>query len=150
MPQSNVAFIGLGVMGAPIAGHLSRAGHALTVFNRSAAKTERWCARHRGRAVVSSGEAAAAADFVFSCVGDDDDLRAVALSPGGAFAAMRPGSLFIDHSTTSAAVARELAEAARARELEFIDAPVSGGQAGAEQGILTIMCGGWRRGISTR
>ena len=143
-PKSSAAaaFVGLGVMGGPMAGHLAAAGHPLRVHNRTASKAQAWVERHGGGAFPSPGEAAAGAEFVFLCVGDDDDVRSVALGEGGALGGMSPGSLLIDHSTASAEVARELAEAARARGLGFLDAPVSGGQAGAEQGALTIMVGG--------
>ena len=140
--KAAAAFVGLGVMGAPMAGHLAAAGHPLRVHNRTASKAQAWVQRHGGGAFPSPGEAAAGAEFVFLCVGDDDDVRSVALGEGGALGGMSPGSLLIDHSTASAEVARELAEAARARGLGFLDAPVSGGQAGAEQGALTIMVGG--------
>ncbi len=137
-----VAFIGLGVMGFPMAGHLARAGHAVTVYNRTASTRERWLASHAGRGAPTPAAAAAGAEFVFSCVGNDDDLRAVTTGPGGAFEALRAGAVHVDHSTTSALVARELAAAARARGAGFIDAPVSGGQRGADRGTLTCMCGG--------
>ncbi len=138
----NVAFLGLGVMGAPMAGHLARAGHRVTVYNRTASKAQDWVRAHGGHAAPSPQEAAAQADFVFSCVGNDDDLRSITLGPSGAFAGMQPGAIFIDHTTTSAEVARELGLAARERGLWFVDAPVSGGQAGAQNGSLTVMCGG--------
>jgi len=137
-----LAFIGLGVMGFPMAGHLARAGHAVTVYNRTPATRERWLASHTGRAVSSPAAAADGADVVFSCVGNDDDLRAVTVGPGGSFEALRPGAVHVDHSTTSAVVARELAARARAQGAGFIDAPVSGGQSGAERGVLSCMCGG--------
>ena len=140
-PQ-DVAFLGLGVMGGPMAGHLAGAGHRVTVYNRSAAKAQAWQARHGGRTATTPREAAAGAAFVFSCVGNDDDLRSVVLGPDGAFAGMQPGAVFVDHTTASAAVARELHAVARERGLHFVDAPVSGGQAGAENGVLTVMCGG--------
>jgi len=138
----DVAFLGLGVMGGPMAGHLAGAGHRVTVYNRSAAKAQAWQARNGGRTATTPREAAAGAAFVFSCVGNDDDLRSVVLGPDGAFAGMQPGAIFVDHTTASAAVARELHAAARERGLHFVDAPVSGGQAGAENGVLTVMCGG--------
>ena len=144
-PQYTVAFIGLGVMGDPMAGHLVRAGHRVTVYNRTTSRAHDWVRRNGGAAAPTPREAAHAgggADIVFSCVGNDDDLRAVALGPDGAFAGMKPGAVMVDHSTTSADVARELAAAARERGLWFIDAPVSGGQAGAQNGVLTVMCGG--------
>lgn len=140
--MSRVAFIGLGVMGFPMAGHLARAGRAVTVYNRTVAKRERWLALHPGAGAATPATAAAGADFVFSCVGNDDDLRAVTLGPTGAFSGMKPGSIFVDHSTTSAAVARELSVAAAAQGIAFLDAPVSGGQAGAENGTLSCMLGG--------
>jgi 3-hydroxyisobutyrate dehydrogenase len=137
-----VSFLGLGVMGAPIARHLAAAGHVVTVYNRSPAKAVAWVAAHGGRAAPTPAAAASGAEVVLACVGADADLRAVTLGPDGAFAAMAPGSLFIDHTTVSAAIARELAEAGAASSLLVVDAPVSGGQAGAENGALTIMCGG--------
>ena len=140
-PQA-VAFLGLGVMGGPMAGHLRKAGHAVTVYNRTAAKAQAWVAEHGGRAAATPREAAQGAAMVFACVGNDDDLRSVVLGDDGAFAGMAPGSVFVDHTTASAEVARELAQAARARGLWFVDAPVSGGQAGAVNGVLTVMCGG--------
>ena len=141
-PPRRVAFLGLGVMGHPMAGHLARAGHQVTVYNRTAARAAAWVGEHGGRAAATPREAAEGADIVFSCVGNDDDLRQVALGPDGAFHGMAPGALFVDHTTTSAEVARELAAAAQARGLAFIDAPVSGGNLGAINGVLTVMCGG--------
>lgn len=141
-PPHRVAFLGLGVMGYPMAGHLARAGHSVTVYNRSAAKASAWVAEYGGRSATTPAEAAAAAEFVFACVGNDDDLRAVTTGEHGAFAGMAPDAVFVDHTTASAEVARELAAAARARGLHFVDAPVSGGQAGAVNGTLTVMCGG--------
>jgi 3-hydroxyisobutyrate dehydrogenase len=141
--MANVAWLGLGVMGYPMAGHLKiRGGNDVRVYNRSPGKAERWCAEFAGHTAATPAEAARDCDAVFACVGNDDDVRAVTIGPGGAFETMRPGSLFIDHTTTSANVARELAEAARARGLFFLDCPVSGGQAGAESGALTVMAGG--------
>jgi 3-hydroxyisobutyrate dehydrogenase-like beta-hydroxyacid dehydrogenase len=137
-----VAFLGLGVMGYPMAGHLARAGHAATVYNRTAAKAAAWVAEYGGAAAATPREASAGADIVFACVGNDDDLRAVTLGADGAFAGMQPGAVFVDHTTASAEIARELHREARARGLHFIDAPVSGGQAGAVNGALTVMCGG--------
>jgi 3-hydroxyisobutyrate dehydrogenase/2-hydroxy-3-oxopropionate reductase len=137
-----VAFLGLGVMGYPMAGHLALAGHQVTVYNRSAAKAQAWCAEFKGASAATPREAAAGADTVFCCVGNDDDLRAVTLGADGAFAGMKPGAIFVDHTTASATVARELYAAAKATGLQFIDAPVSGGQAGAQNGALTVMCGG--------
>jgi 3-hydroxyisobutyrate dehydrogenase len=140
-PQT-VAFLGLGVMGHPMAGHLARAGHRVTVYNRTAAKAQAWVAEYGGRAVDSPRAAAAGASIVFCCVGNDDDLRSVVLGSDGAFAGMAPGAVFVDHTTASAAVARDLDAEARSRGLAFVDAPVSGGQAGAVNGVLTVMCGG--------
>ena len=141
-----VAFVGLGVMGYPMAGHLASAGHTVTVYNRTATKSEAWCAEFKGVATVKHAktprEAAQGADIVFCCVGNDDDLRSVVLGADGAFAGMQQGAVFVDHTTASAAVARELYGAARTLGLQFIDAPVSGGQAGAQNGQLTVMCGG--------
>ena len=140
-PRS-VAFIGLGTMGAPMAAHLVRAGHHVTVYNRTPAKAEAWVAEHGGQWAPTPEAAAAAADMVFACVGNDEDLRSVTIGEQGAFKAMRPGSLFVDHTTTSAEVARELAVSARDQGLGFVDAPVSGGNLGAINGVLTVMCGG--------
>ena len=138
-----VAFLGLGVMGYPMAGHLARAGHQVTVYNRSAAKAQAWLAECPGHASAPTPrEAAAGADIVFACVGNDDDLRSIVLGPDGAFAGMKPGAVFVDHTTASASVARELGSEAQKRGLQFMDAPVSGGQAGAVNGMLTVMCGG--------
>lgn len=137
-----ISFLGLGVMGAPMARHLAKTGHDVTVYNRTAAKAAAWVAAHGGRSAMTPAEAAAGAEVVIACVGADADLRAVTLGPEGAFAAMAPSTLFIDHTTVSAAIARELAEVGAARQLQVLDAPVSGGQAGAENGALTIMCGG--------
>ncbi|MBS0594533.1 MAG: NAD(P)-dependent oxidoreductase [Proteobacteria bacterium] len=137
-----VAFIGLGVMGHPMAGHLARAGHRVTVHNRSAAKAAAWAAEYGGTAAATPAQAAAGADLVFACVGNDDDLRAVTVGEHGAFGGMKAGAVFADHTTASATLARELHAAARARGLHFVDAPVSGGQAGAQGGVLTVMCGG--------
>ena len=138
--MSKITFIGLGVMGYPMAGHLAAAGHAVTVYNRTAAKAAAWVAEHRGASAATPAQAAAGADVVFTCVGNDDDLRSVTLGPDGAIAAMAPGALFVDHTTVSARIARELA--AERDDLLVLDAPVSGGQAGAVNGALTIMCGG--------
>lgn len=141
--MAKVAFIGLGVMGHPMAGHLkAKGGHELTVYNRTAAKAAQWVEQHGGRAAATPAEAADGQDFVFSCVGNDDDLRSVTTGAQGAFAAMKKGAIFIDNTTASAEVARELGAAAQAGGFGFIDAPVSGGQAGAENGVLTVMCGG--------
>jgi 3-hydroxyisobutyrate dehydrogenase-like beta-hydroxyacid dehydrogenase len=142
LPPRRVAFLGLGVMGHPMAGHLARAGHRVTVYNRTAAKVQAWVADYAGASAATPRAAVAGADFVFSCVGNDDDLRAVTVGAEGAFAGMQPGAVFVDHTTASAAVARELHATARGLGLHFIDAPVSGGQAGAVNGALTIMCGG--------
>ena len=136
------AFIGLGVMGHPMAGHLARAGHQVTVYNRTAAKAQAWVGEYGGASAATPAAAAREAEFVFACVGNDDDLRAVTLGENGAFATLAAGSVFVDHTTASAEVARELHAAARARGLHFVDAPVSGGQAGAVNGALTVMCGG--------
>lgn len=137
-----VAFIGLGNMGYPMAAHLARAGHRVTVFNRSEDKSRRWCAEFGGSAAPSAREAAAGCDFVFACVGNDDDLFGVTTGEAGAFQAMKPGAVFVDHTTASAEAARRLAQQASARGLHFLDAPVSGGQLGAQRGVLTVMCGG--------
>ncbi|MBK8085362.1 MAG: NAD(P)-dependent oxidoreductase [Devosia sp.] len=136
------AFLGLGVMGSPMARHLKARGHEVTVYNRTAAKAEAWVAAHGGRSAPTPQAAAEGQDIVFCCVGNDADLRAVALGSEGAFAAMGRGTLFVDHTTASAEVARELSAAARAAGFDFLDAPVSGGQAGAENGQLTVMVGG--------
>jgi len=142
IPSRRAAFLGLGVMGHPMAGHLARAGHQVSVYNRTATKAEAWAKEHGGSHAATPAQAARGAEFVFACVGNDDDLRSVVLGDDGAFAGMAPGAVFVDHTTASAAVARELHAAARARGLHFIDAPVSGGQAGAVNGALTVMCGG--------
>ena len=140
--MADVAFLGLGVMGYPMAGHLAARGRRVTVYNRTADKALKWVAQHGGAAAPTPREAAQGKDFVFACVGNDDDLRQVALGDDGAFAGMKKGAIFVDHTTASADVARELEAQARAMGLAFIDAPVSGGQAGAENGQLTVMCGG--------
>lgn len=140
--MAETAFLGLGVMGFPMAGHLAKAGHRVTVYNRSPAKAQAWTERHGGSLAATPREAAAGAEFVMACVGNDDDLRQVCLGPDGAFAGMAPGAIFVDHTTVSAEVTRELADKARAAGLGYVDAPVSGGQAGAENGQLSIMCGG--------
>ncbi|MFG0382433.1 NAD(P)-dependent oxidoreductase [Pseudomonas sp. zbq_18] len=140
--MAKVTFIGLGVMGYPMAGHLVRNGHEVCVYNRSAEKAERWCAEHGGRSAPTPREAALDSEFVMVCVGNDNDLRSVVLGADGALAGMAPGSVLVDHTTASADVARELAVQAAERELGFLDAPVSGGQAGAENGVLTVMVGG--------
>jgi 3-hydroxyisobutyrate dehydrogenase len=141
--MAKVAFLGLGVMGYPMAGHLkNKGGHDVTVYNRTTAKAEKWVAEHGGRLGRTPAEAVRDCDFVFVCVGNDDDLRQVTLGPDGALAAMKKGAILVDHTTASAEVARELDLAAKALGLGFVDAPVSGGQAGAENGVLTVMCGG--------
>jgi 3-hydroxyisobutyrate dehydrogenase len=141
--MAKVAFLGLGVMGYPMAGHLkNKGGHDVTVYNRTAEKAAKWVGEHGGASAATPGEAAADKDFVFCCVGNDDDLRAVTLGRDGAFAAMKTGAVFIDNTTASAEVARDLAEAAEKAGFGFLDAPVSGGQAGAENGVLTVMAGG--------
>ncbi|MDH3240478.1 MAG: NAD(P)-dependent oxidoreductase, partial [Alphaproteobacteria bacterium] len=140
--QTKLAFIGLGVMGAPMAGHLAAAGHDVTVYNRTGEKARAWVDAHGGRAAASPAAAAEGATVVMACVGNDDDVRAVTLGPSGAFAGMAPGAVFVDHTTASADLARELAAAADKGGFGFLDAPVSGGQAGAENGQLTIMVGG--------
>ena len=142
VPSRRVAFLGLGVMGFPMAGHLARAGHHVTVYNRNPAKAAAWQAQYRGERAETPAAAAAGAEFVFACVGNDDDLRSVVLGCRGAFAGMSAGAVFVDHTTASAAVARELHADAVEHGLQFVDAPVSGGQAGAENGVLTVMCGG--------
>ncbi|MGR4872376.1 NAD(P)-dependent oxidoreductase [Variovorax sp. LARHSF232] len=147
-PARHATFLGLGVMGYPMAGHLALAGHHVAVYNRTAAKSAAWlqefAAQTRAdlRHAPTPREAAAGADIVFCCVGNDDDLRSVVLGADGAFAGMKPGAIFVDHTTASADVARELSAIASERGLQFIDAPVSGGQAGAQNGVLTVMCGG--------
>ncbi len=140
--MARVAFIGLGVMGYPMAGHLATAGHAVTVYNRTAKRADEWVGRHGGTAAPTPAAAADGAEFVLACVGNDNDLRSVTTGPDGAFSALGRDAVFVDHTTASAIVARELAEAAAAAGAHFIDAPVSGGQAGAENGHLTVMCGG--------
>ncbi len=140
--MASVAFLGLGVMGYPMAGHLKAAGHDVTVYNRTTAKAEAWVAQHGGKFGKTPADAAKGADFVLSCVGNDDDLRAVTTGKDGAFAVMGAGTVYVDHTTVSAAVTRELFKAANDRQISFVDAPVSGGQAGAENGKLSIMCGG--------
>ena len=145
-PPRKVAFLGLGVMGAPMAAHLARAGHAVTVYNRTTARAQAWCTQHASTGTVRHAPtprlAAQGAALVLCCVGNDADLRSVALGADGAFAGMEPGAIFVDHTTASAEVARELHGAARTLGLQFVDAPVSGGQAGAENGQLTVLCGG--------
>jgi len=141
-PPRRVAFLGLGVMGHPMAGHLARAGHQVTVFNRTAAKAEAWVREYGGTARATPREAASGAELVFACVGNDADLRSVSLGDDGAFEGMAPGAVFVDHTTASAEIARTLHAEAGRRALHFVDAPVSGGQAGAVNGALTVMCGG--------
>jgi len=138
----NLAFLGLGVMGFPMAGYLARAGHSVTVYNRTAGKAKDWVEQYGGRAVATPAEAARGADFVFACVGNDDDLRAVTTGSDGAFTTMAQNAVFVDHTTTSAAVARDLYDHVQTNGFHFVDAPISGGQAGAENGTLTVMIGG--------
>ncbi len=140
--MAKVSFLGLGVMGYPMARHLKTKGHEVTVYNRTFAKAEKWVSEHGGKAARIPAEAARGQEIVFACVGNDDDLRSVTLGAEGAFAGMAAGAVFVDHTTASANVARELHAAAKAKGVGFIDAPVSGGQAGAENGVLTVMCGG--------
>ena len=140
--MAKVAFLGLGVMGYPMAGHLKAAGHDVTVYNRTTAKSEKWAEQHGGSYATTPREAAKGADFVMACVGNDDDLRSVTLGDDGAFVGMSAGAIFVDHTTVSAKVTDELYAAAKAMGLSFVDAPISGGQAGAENGVLSIMCGG--------
>ena len=142
VPSRTVAFLGLGVMGYPMAGHLAAAGHQVTVYNRTAAKSAEWVKTHGGASAATPAAAASGAEIVFACVGNDDDLRSITVGADGAFAGMKRGAIFVDHTTASAAVARELAEAAAARGIGFVDAPVSGGNLGATNGTLTVMCGG--------
>ena len=151
VPSRKVAFLGLGVMGYPMAGHLARAGHSVTVYNRTAAKAAQWVAEYGGASAATPAAAAAGADIVFACVGNDDDLRSVVVGDGisGAFAGMKAGAIFVDHTTASADIARELAALAASKGLGFIDAPVSGGQAGAVNGMLTVMCGGTQATFDT-
>ncbi|MEM1285935.1 MAG: NAD(P)-dependent oxidoreductase [Pseudomonadota bacterium] len=140
--MARLAFLGMGVMGAPMAGHLVKAGHEVRVYNRTTAKSEAWAAEHGGSVGVTPREAAEGAEIVFACVGNDDDLRSVVLGEDGALAGMSDGTLFVDHTTVSAIVTRELAAEAKTKNIGYVDAPVSGGQAGAENGQLAIMCGG--------
>lgn len=140
--MAKVAFLGLGVMGYPMARHLKAKGHEVTVYNRTAAKAEQWASENGGTVARTPREAAEGQEIVFACVGNDDDLRQVTLGPDGAFQGMAKGAIFVDHTTASAEVARELYAAAREKGFAFVDAPVSGGQAGAENGVLTVMCGG--------
>jgi 3-hydroxyisobutyrate dehydrogenase len=141
--MAKVAFLGLGVMGYPMAGHLkTKGGHEVTVYNRTSAKADAWMAKFGGQSAKTPKQAAEGQDFVLCCVGNDDDLRQVTLGPDGAFAGMKKGAIFVDHTTASAEIARELYDAAKKGGFDFVDAPVSGGQAGAENGVLTVMCGG--------
>jgi 3-hydroxyisobutyrate dehydrogenase len=141
--MAKVAFLGLGVMGYPMAGHLkTKGGHDVTVYNRTAAKAEKWVAQHGGKSAATPKQAAEGQDFVMCCVGNDDDLRQVTLGPDGAFASTKKGAVFVDHTTASAEIARDLYKAGKEGGFDVIDAPVSGGQAGAENGVLTVMCGG--------
>jgi 3-hydroxyisobutyrate dehydrogenase len=140
--MTRIAFLGLGVMGYPMAGHLAKAGHPMAVYNRTTSKAQAWSKEHGGTFGKTPAEAANGAEIVMACVGNDDDLRAVCLGPDGAFAAMSEGSTFVDHTTVSATVTAELYAAAKSKGIAFVDAPVSGGQAGAENGALSIMCGG--------
>lgn len=143
--MAKVAFLGLGVMGYPMAGHLkTKGGHEVTVYNRTGAKADKWATQFGGKSVKTPKQAAEGQDFVMCCVGNDDDLRQVTLGPDGAFAGMKKGAIFVDHTTASAEIARELYDAAKKGGFDFVDAPVSGGQAGAENGVLTVMCGGDR------
>jgi 3-hydroxyisobutyrate dehydrogenase len=141
-PPRKVAFLGLGVMGFPMAGHLALAGHDVKVFNRSPAKAQVWTREFKGSSAATPREAAEGRELVFCCVGNDDDLRSVVFGPDGALAGMKPGAVLVDHTTASANVAREIYAKAKALRLQFVDAPVSGGQAGAQNGLLTVMCGG--------
>ena len=140
--MSNVAFIGLGVMGFPMAGHLAKAGHSVTVYNRSSDKTNQWCSEYEGQIAATPADAAEGADFILCCVGNDDDLREVTIGASGAFSKISKGSIFVDHTTVSALVTNELFDVGTEMGFDYIDAPISGGQAGAENGMLSIMCGG--------
>ncbi|MDC1130022.1 NAD(P)-dependent oxidoreductase [Candidatus Pelagibacter sp.] len=140
--MSNVAFIGLGVMGYPMAGYISKAGHNVTVYNRTAAKADKWVAEYKGSKADTPAKAAEGADFVFTCVGNDDDLKEVTIGENGIYTTIKKGSIYIDNTTASADIARKLAKSAEAHGFRFLDAPVSGGQAGAENGALTVMVGG--------
>ena len=151
VPSHKVAFLGLGVMGYPMAGHLARAGHSVTVYNRTAAKAAQWVAEYGGASAATPAAAASGADIVFCCVGNDDDLRSVVVGDGsvGAFSGLKAGAIFVDHTTASADIARELSALAASKGVGFIDAPVSGGQAGAVNGTLTVMCGGTQSSFDT-
>ncbi len=140
--MSNLAFIGLGVMGFPMAGHLAKAGHSITVYNRSTDKAEKWCSEYKGQIAGTPADAAEGADFIMCCVGNDDDLREVTIGPNGAFSKIKTGATFVDHTTVSARVTNELFDICTEKGFDYIDAPISGGQAGAENGMLSIMCGG--------
>ena len=141
----NLAFIGLGVMGFPMAGHLATAGHNVTVYNRSSDKAKKWRSEYNGKIAATPADAAEGADFIMSCVGNDDDLREVTIGKDGAFSKIRKGSIFIDHTTVSTLVTKELFDTASQMAFDYIDAPISGGQAGAENGTLSIMCGGYQQ-----
>ena len=143
--MSNLAFIGLGVMGFPMAGHLARAGHSVTVYNRSFDKAKKWSSEYNGQIAATPADAAEGADFIMCCVGNDDDLREVTIGKSGAFSKISRGSIFVDHTTVSTNVTKELFDLGIEMEFDFIDAPISGGQAGAENGTLSIMCGGDQR-----
>ncbi len=147
--MAKIAFLGLGVMGFPMAGHLQAAGHEVTVYNRTSAKADAWVAQHGGAAAATPREAARGAAFVMACVGNDDDLRMVCTGEDGAFKGMSDGAIFVDHTTVSAKVTAELYDAARSQGLSLVDAPISGGQAGAENGVLSIMCGGDQAAFDT-
>ena len=138
----NLAFIGLGVMGYPMAGHLAKAGHKVTVYNRTSERAKKWCSEYDGQIALTPADAAEGADFVMCCVGNDDDLREVTIGKNGAFSKIAKGSIFVDHTTVSERVTKELFDIGNEMEFDFIDAPISGGQAGAENGMLSIMCGG--------
>ena len=140
--MGNLAFIGLGVMGFPMAGHLAKAGHSVTVYNRSSEKTKKWCSEYNGQIAATPADAAEGADFIMCCVGNDDDLREVTIGTSGAFSKISKGSIFVDHTTVSSRVTNELFDIGNEMGFDFIDAPISGGQAGAENGMLSIMCGG--------
>ena len=142
IPSLKVAFLGLGVMGYPMAGHLARAGHSLTVYNRTVSKAQEWTRQYGGKSALTPQEAVKDCDIVFACVGNDADLQSITLGEQGAFSGMRAGAIFVDHTTASAHLARDLYKTAQARGLHFLDAPVSGGQTGAINGLLTVMCGG--------
>ena len=140
--MAKLAFLGLGVMGYPMAGHLQKAGHDVTVYNRTASKAEAWVKDYGGAMALTPAEAAGDCDFVMACVGNDDDLRSVCTGENGAFSGMKPGAIFVDHTTVSAKVTSELYAEGKAQGISFVDAPISGGQAGAENGVLSVMCGG--------